>query len=140
MLDTIEFTEVPEAEVVHADDAAYVATVDPSEPTFSVDGTFGGQPVEILGYLAHDKSTEDPYVVSESTDPNRVLVIINFNHPHLDQIQGSDNLVNYFRHCTYDAIAEWQARRLRSNIDSATIRRLKDRLLRVPYKIQMLNQ
>src|SRR5262249_53002637 len=77
MLDTIEFTEVPEAEVVQADDAAYVASVDQSEPTFRLDGTFGGQPVVVLGYLAHDKSTEDPYVVSESTDPTRVLVIIN---------------------------------------------------------------
>jgi hypothetical protein len=140
MLDTIEFTEVPEPEVVQADDDAYIATVDPGEPTFRLDASFGGQPVEVLGYLAHDRSIEDPYVVSESTDPTRVLVIINFSHPHLEQIQGSDNLVNYFRQCTYDAIAEWQARRLHSDINPATIRRLKDRLLRVPYKIQMLNQ
>lgn len=140
MLDTIEFTEIPEPEVVRADDDAYVATVDPNEPTFNVTVNVGGSPVKILGYLAHDKSTEDPYVVSESTDPSRVLVIINFSHPHLQQIQGSENLVNYFRHCTYDAIAEWQARRLRSATDPATIRRLKDRLLRVPYEIQMLDQ
>jgi len=140
MVDTIEFAEVPAPEVVQADDDAYVATIDPATPTFSVTVNIGGSPVEILGYLAHDKSSEDPYVVSESTDPARVLVIINFSHPHLQQIQGSENLVNYFRHCTYDAIAEWQARRLHSGTDPATIRRLKDRLLRVPYQIQMLNQ
>jgi hypothetical protein len=140
MIDTIELTEVPAPEVLQADDRAYLATVDPSRPTFSMQVTMGGAPLEVLGYLAHDKSPEDPYVVSESTDPARVLVIINFSHPHLEQIQGSENLVNYFRQCTYDAIAEWQARRLVSGTDPATIRRLKDRLLRVPYQIQMHNQ
>jgi hypothetical protein len=140
LIDTIEFTEVPSPEVLEADNEAYVATINPNEPTFSAKMTVGNTQVEILGFLDHDKSTADPYVVSESTDTNRILIIINFNHPHLQQIQGSENLVNYFRHCTYDAIAEWQANRLRSNLDPATIRLIKDRLLRVPYEIQMNNQ
>jgi hypothetical protein len=140
LIDTIEFIEIPSPEVLEADNEAYVATIDPSEPTFSARMNIGNTPVEILGFLDHDKSIADPYVVSESTDTNRILVIINFNHPHLQQIQGSENLVNYFRHCTYDAIAEWQANRLRSNFDPTTIRLIKDRLLRVPYEIQMNNQ
>jgi hypothetical protein len=140
MIDTIEFAQVPTPEVVEADDQAYVDTVDASNPTFSVTVTIGGESVDILGILAHDKSIQDQYVVSESTDPKRVLVIINFNHPHLQQIQGSENLVNYFRHCTYDAIAEWQARKLSAGVNPATVRRFKDLLLRVPYEIQMQNQ
>lgn len=137
MVDTIEFAEVPEPEMVAADDEAYVSTIDPSAPTFSTTMRIFDREVQILGFIDHDKSVEDQYVVTESTSPERILVIINFNHPHLQQIQGSDNLVNYFRHCTYDAIAEWRARRLRSTIDPATIRRLKDKLLRVPTQIKM---
>lgn len=140
LIDTIEFAEVPPPEVLEADNQAYVATINPSEPTFSAKISVANTEVEILGFLDHDKSQADPYVVSESTDPDRILVIINFSHPHIQQIQGSENLVNYFRHCTYDAIAEWQANRLRSNSDPATIRLIKDRLLRVPYEIQMHNQ
>jgi len=139
-IDTIEFTEVPAPEVLKADNQAYIATVDPTEPTFSAQVSLANSRVEILGFLDHDKSSADPYVVSESTAANQILVIINFNHPHLQQIQGSENLVNYFRHCTYDAIAEWQANRLRSDTSPATIRLIKDRLLRIPYEIQMHNQ
>lgn len=140
MIDTIELAQVPTPEVLQADDEAYVATIDPDKPTFSATIVIASREVQILGFLDHDKSTADPYVVCESTDPGRVLVVINFSHPHLQQIQGSENLVNYFRHCTYDAIAEWQARRLKSSTEPATIRRLKDQLLRVPYQIQMHNQ
>lgn len=140
LIDTIEFTEVPSPEALAADNEAYVATVDPTQPTFSAKVSLSNAEVEILGFLDHDKSPNDPYVVSESTDPGRILIIINFQHPHLAQIHGSDNLLNYFRHCTYDAIAEWQANRLRSSPDPATIRVMKDRLLRVPFEIQMHNQ
>jgi hypothetical protein len=140
LIDTIEFTEVPPPEALKADNEAYVATIDPTEPTFSAKASLANADVEILGFLDHDKSPADPYVISESTDPNRILVIINFKHPHLEQIHGSQNLVNYFRHCTYDAIAEWQANRLRSTPDPAMIRLIKDRLLRVPFEIQMHNQ
>ena len=93
MIDTIELAEVPEPDVLRADDQAYVATVDTDAPTFSAHISVGGRPVLIQGFLDHEKSIADPYVVSESTNPARVLVIINFNHPHLQQIQGSENLV-----------------------------------------------
>jgi hypothetical protein len=140
LIDTIEFTEVPAPEALQADIDAYVATIDPTQPTFSATASIANAPVQILGFLDHDTSPADPYVVSQSTDASRILVIINFNHPHLEQIHGSENLLNYFRHCTYDAIAEWLANRQRSTTDPATIRLLKDQLLRVPFKMQMHNQ
>jgi hypothetical protein len=59
------------------------------------------------------------------------------NHPHVQQVSGSDGLLNYFRHCTYDAIAEWQARNRASTTDPDTIKLIKDRLLRLPMSIQM---
>ncbi|WP_176477728.1 hypothetical protein [Mesorhizobium sp. WSM3866] len=44
--------------------------------------------------------------------------------------------MNYFRHCVYDAVAEWQAQKLRSKLDSNTIKMLKDSLLRVSLLIE----
>jgi hypothetical protein len=42
----------------------------------------------------------------------------------------------YLRHCTYDGVAEWQARSKASRIDPDTIKLLKDKLLRVPFEIE----
>lgn len=56
-------------------------------------------------------------------------------HPHLSEIDDN-GLYNYFKHCTYDALAEWKARNQASTIDPTTIRRLKDQLLRVSLEIE----
>ena len=87
---------------------------------------------EVLGYLMSDLSPNDPYVTVDSVEENRVIVIINIQHPHWMQLQGSEGVLNYFRHCTFDGIAEWQARRRAANLDPDTIKILKDRLLRLP--------
>jgi len=62
--------------------------------------------------------------------------VINMNHPHLSQID-ENGLLNYFRHCTYDALAEWKALHQAQSMDPGTIRRLKDGLLRVSLDIEM---
>ena len=92
---------------------------------------------QTLGFLVSDGSVNDPYVVVDSTDAQRVSVIINTQHPHWSQLQGSEGVLNYLRHCTYDAIAEWQARHQASTVDPDTIKIYKDRLLRVPLEIEM---
>ena len=80
-------------------------------------------------------SPNDPYVIVDSARTSEVIVIINLAHPHWPQLKGSDGVANYLRHCTYDAIAEWQARHQASRIDPDTIKILKDKLLRVPFEI-----
>ena len=112
----------PLLEVIRGREAAYSATV-------------GG--LTIMGYLGDEMSHNDPYVVVDSTTTERVVVIVNLHHPHVEQIVGSEGFLNYLRHCTYDAIAEWQARHKASTIDPDTIKLLKDRLLRVPLEIEM---
>ena len=46
-------------------------------------------------------------------------------------------MLNYLRHCTYDGIAEWQARRNEAGLDPDIIKVLKDRMLRLPLEIEM---
>lgn len=94
----------------------------------------GGLAVKL--YLEADRSPNDYYVTSEATKPNEVIVVVNQAHPHWGQLQGSQGVFNYLKHCTYDAIAEWQARSRASRIDPDTIKMLKDGLLRVSFEIE----
>lgn len=81
-------------------------------------------------------SPNDPYVVTDSAKPHEVIVIVNTSHPHWNQLKGSEGALNYFRHCTYDAVAEWQARSKAARIDPDTIKMLKDALLRLPLEFE----
>ena len=92
---------------------------------------------DILGYVVSDLSTNDPYVVVDSTDEKRVQIIVNMQHPHWSQLRGPEGVLNYLRHCTYDGVAERQARYKTSYLDPDTIKILKDRLLRLPLEIKM---
>ena len=62
---------------------------------------------------------------------------MNKAHPHWSQLKGSDGVLNYLRHCTYDGIAEWQARHKAGRVDPETIKLLKDKLLRIPFEVEM---
>ena len=93
--------------------------------------------LEVIGYLIGDGSVFDPYIVVDSTDNQRVVVTINTQHPHWSQLEGSEGVLNYLRHCTFDAIAEWKAWHQASRLDPDTIKILKDQLLRLPLAIEM---
>lgn len=80
-------------------------------------------------------SVNDPYYLSEYSKEDLIQVLINTSHPFFSFIKGSDGVLNYFRECTYDAMAEWQAMKKVGRIDSNTIHLLKDGLLRVPFRI-----
>src|SRR5205823_6062288 len=82
-------------------------------------------PIDVRGFLAWDTSPNDPYVSVQSSMPTDVVVVVNMVHPHITQLVGSEGVLNYLRHCTYDAIAEWQARRQHAQLDPNTIKVLK---------------
>ena len=93
--------------------------------------------IEVWVYIVSgDFGPNDPYVVCEAGQDGKIIVIINMQHPHVLNIEGEQGLINYFRHCVYDAVAEWQAQRLRSKLDPNTIKMLKDQLLRVSFLIE----
>lgn len=135
MVDAITIGIVPPLQVVEKTVETLAETVTPRDETFRVEITDAN--LLVSGYLTDDFSPNDPYVVVESTNPARVAVIVNTAHPHWGQLKGSDGVLNYLRHCTYDAIAEWQARQKVGRVDPHTIKFLKDRLLRIPLQIEM---
>lgn len=93
--------------------------------------------IEVWVYIVSgDFGPNDPYVVCEAGQNGKIIVIINMQHPHVSHIEGEQGLINYFRHCVYDAVAEWQAQKLRSKLDPNTIKLLKDQLLRVSFQME----
>ena len=133
MIDQIEIVVVPDEEAVKESLLRIANPVKASrEPT--INAKIGSLCVWI--YVVGDMSPNDPYVISEASETDKVIVIINTQHPHMAQLDGSAGVMNYFRHCIYDALAEWQARKVRARIDPETVKSLKDKLLRVSLTIE----
>ena len=129
MIDKISITTLPPEEALTAS-LARIAEPVKAGRTPDIQSKIGD--LEVWVYVVPtDVGPFDPYVVCESGADSKVIVIINMQHPHVSQISGEQALMNYFRHCVYDAVAEWQAQKLRSKLDSNTIKMLKDGLLRV---------
>lgn len=136
MIDAISIDAVPAPEVVDSQSQTIAAAISALEATF----TATISKLAILGYLRADLSPNDPYVTHDAAKDDEVLIIINQAHPHWKQLKGSDGVLNYLRHCVYDGIAEWQAKHKASSLSPNTFKFLKDRLLRVPFEIEMNTQ
>ena len=131
--DLFRLEEVPPPEAVNQALQPLRQTANSSAPDFHA--TLQASQFEILGFLMNDSSVNDPYVVVEATNEFRVMIIVNPQHPHWSQLSGSEGVLNYLRHCTYDGVAEWQARRKSASLDPDTIKILKDRMLRLSLEI-----
>lgn len=132
--------DLPAPEVIDADDKALIDEADPSKPDFSARLTFAGEEYELIGFADSTLSPENPYVVSETSADNKIVVIINMRHPHVQRDVDQNGLLNYLRHCTYDALAEWRATRQHAPLDGGTVKRLKDDFLRLGVRIRAEGQ
>ena len=132
-LDLFTLEEVPPPEVLTQALQSLKRTAGSRVPDFHA--RLEGTQFEILGFIMSDASVNDPYVVVEATDEARVMIIVNPSHPHWSQLSGSEGVLNHLRHCTYDGVAEWQARRKAAGLDPDTIKMLKDRMLRLSLEI-----
>ena len=133
-LDAVVLEDVPAPAAVDEALRPLKLAIGSREPSFQA--WLAQAQFEVLGYLVNDYSVNDPYVVVESTEESRVLIIINTQHPHWSQLAGDEGALNYLRHCTYDGVAEWQARRKSASLDPDTIKVLKDKLLRISLEIE----
>ncbi len=133
LADMLNVETVPPPNVVTEVLKPLLGVVAGREPSYQAN--LGG--FAVRGYLVDELSPNNRYVVVDATSTARVVVVVNLHHPHIEQISGAEGFLNYLRHCTYDAIAEWQARHKASNIEPDTIKVLKDRLLRLSFEIEM---
>lgn len=133
MADRISFHTVPPPDAIASSIKEIADSV--SQRTETLRATIG-ESLSIRVWL-EQLSPYEPYVVDECPTEDELMVIINTAHPHWSQIRGSEGALNYFRHCIYDAVAEWEARKKLSPLDPNTIKLLKDQLLRVPFEMEM---
>jgi hypothetical protein len=133
MVDAVDVEPVPAPEVVDTQAQTITDSVSGLEPTFVAQV---GQ-LTVRGYMMADMSPNDPYVTHDASRSTSVMIVVNQAHPHWKQLKGSDGVLNYLRHCVYDGIAEWKAYRTSAEIKPNTIKYLKDRLLRIPFEIEM---
>ena len=84
-------------------------------------------------FLAGHLSDKDPYVGIGELGAHSVSIVINMNHPHIDDLNGKMGVLNHLKACTYEGVAEWKDRKAwdTDTDDPAVIRAIKDSLLRV---------
>jgi Histidine kinase-, DNA gyrase B-, and HSP90-like ATPase len=134
MIDKISLTILPPEEDI-AKSLERIAEPVKASRTPDIQAKIGT--LEVWVYIvSSDFGPNDPYVICEASPTNKVIVIINMQHPHVAHIEGEQGLMNYFRHCVYDAVAEWQAQQIRSRLEPNTAKLLKDQLLRVSFQME----
>ena len=92
--------------------------------------------ITVYLYIKSDLSINDRYLTVEASRENEIIIVVNENHPHWHQIRGAEGSLNFLRHCVYDGIAEWKARKKQGTIDPDTIKVFKDGYLRIPMEIE----
>jgi hypothetical protein len=132
MIDQIQILAVPSPDDIRSSHKAIADEIVKGEPDFTA---HIGDQLRVSVFVEASMSANDPYVIYETASADSVCIIINQNHPHFQQIEGSEGVANYFRHCIYDGIAEWQTGKRIGKIDPDTVKTIKDGLLRVALKI-----
>lgn len=127
---------IPEKIIVATDKKLSEKVQSINDPVLEVSIGTDGDKITVLLYF-NENSEFEPYVLTETTiEQNKVIVIINMLHPHIQDMHSSETLTNFIRHCIYDGVAEWKAIKLRGSIQPQTIKFLKDGLLRIPFAIK----
>ena len=136
MVDQINISAIPSPEMIDASKEKIITSVVDTR-TATLQGMINSTPPIAWKIFLEGMSSNDPYVVSDSTKAGDITVIVNCKHPYwITQLAGTESVRDYLRQCVYDSVAEWQARAKASRIDSNTIKLLKDRLLRVPLEME----
>jgi len=134
MVDQITIENIPAEQIIIESNARVIESVT-STLAESMTAEISGV-VTIRLFVTADISPYEPYVTSESTEAKQITIVVNSAHPHWAQLKGAEGVLNYLRHCIYDAVAEWQAVRKTAPVTPATIKMLKDALLRLSLTIE----
>jgi hypothetical protein len=135
MVDKLSLVDLPEEDVI-GESMRRISGPVKAKRRPDIEAKVGDLDVWVYVIADSDLGHYDPYVLTETSADGHIVVIINLRHPHVREIRGQDALINYFRHCVYDAVAEWKAQQLRSRLDPNTVKMLKDGLLRVSFAME----
>jgi len=81
------------------------------------------------------RSPAEYYFVLDNANIDEIDIIVNISHPHLLELTSEQSQINFLKHCIYDGVAEWQARKIK-RVSFDTVKVLKDQLLRASFEIE----
>lgn len=128
--------ELPE-EVVQAEKTIYLEQVTKS---LTPSKEFKVGRITITLYLVNDGSIRDYYLTVQPKGKRELIIIVNRLHPHWEQLETEDSVLNFLRHCIYDGLAEWKASDREGKIDPDTVKILKDEFLRIQFQMDIHSQ
>jgi hypothetical protein len=133
LADAFETFEIPDEEIITANNEVLISNVAvKSLPKIEV--ALGS--LSVFVYLEDDISFNDPYLsIGVYSDINKLNILINKNHPHWNELNGSEAIMNFIRDCVYDGVSEWKAAKFLGHINPDTVKTIKDNLLRTSYRI-----
>lgn len=86
--------------------------------------------LKVLIYIEEKTSPNDPYVTWEPSKEFSLIIIVNINHPYWSKLESESDIYHYLINIVFDGIAEWKAFNSETIVNHATIKYLKDILLR----------
>lgn len=92
-----------------------------------------GNLLNVTVYVTENSSVYNPYVIWQPSRNSDVLIVINALHPFYQNINNEVSMKMYLINVIIDGLAEWKSIHL-EQIDSETIKFLKDRMLRTQLK------
>ena len=101
-----------------------VATRQP-RATYDLDG------LTLNVFLLDQLSERDPYLGVEIGTGDTLSIVINMNHPHVNDLNGRMGVLNHLKACTYEGVAQWKVNKSWGEDSPSLIRAIKDSLLRV---------
>ena len=128
-LDTVKYVPVPSREVIEAANAPLIENVREEIPNRVIKI---GDDIEVKIYFSSDFSPNDPYFVKETPEPKSLILILNLAHPFFTSnlIEG-ESVLTYMLMCCYDALAEWKCEFQTHQIESNTVKQIKDTYMRM---------
>ncbi len=128
-LDTVKYLPVPSREVIEAANAPLIENVKEENPNRIIKI---GEDIEVKIYFSADFSPNDPYFVKETPDPKSLILILNLAHPFFTgNLMEGESVLTYMLMCCYDALAEWKCEFQTHQIESNTVKQIKDTYMRM---------
>jgi hypothetical protein len=128
MKDAVANSMLPPMETIIANNNNLVSSLKPEDE-------IGVIPVtnELTVIVSMKEVSEfEPYVtLAAAAEVGKIHVIVNGLHPYYLDIDSADAIDECVKQYIYDAIAEYRVSKLLSQLNPASVRRLKDALLRV---------
>ena len=100
-------------------------------PTMEAPARYPLEGLTLYVFLTRQLSERDSYLGIEIGNDDTLSVVINLNHPHINDLNGRVGVLNHLKTCAYEGVAQWKVKKAWDADSPALIRAIKDSLLRV---------